>query len=124
MCHRFGAVSGCLARLGTASELPLILADHPVEELVVASSRLTNEGLLQILDNALREGVKVRVAPKTAEILSDRARYIPGQAVPLFELRAPVFAGVDWVVKRGFDLIVAGSSLSLGYRYGRSSPWL
>ena len=39
----------------------------------------------------------MRVAPQTTEILAQRARYIPGQGVPLFELRPPVFAGVDWV---------------------------
>ena len=29
-----------------------------------------------------------------------RAEYVPGQGVPLFDLRPPVFAGTDWVVKR------------------------
>ncbi len=77
-----------------------------MDELIVADSGLANERLLQIVDDALREGVKVRVVPKTTEILAQRARYIPGQGVPLFELRPPVFAGVDWVVKRGFDLVV------------------
>ena len=39
----------------------------------------------------------------------DRARgeYVPGQGVPLFELRPPVFVGADWLVKRGFDLVVS-----------------
>ena len=39
---------------------------------------------------------------------------MPGQGVPLFELRPPVFAGMDWVVKRGFDLLVGGPVAILG----------
>jgi exopolysaccharide biosynthesis polyprenyl glycosylphosphotransferase len=51
--------------------------------------------------------VKVRIAPTTAELLTQRAEYVPGQGVPLFELRPPVFAGLDWTVKRAFDLVVS-----------------
>jgi len=32
---------------------------------------------------------------------------VPGQSVPLFELRPPVFEGVDFALKRTFDLVVA-----------------
>ena len=113
-----GAVAGAgkvpVPRLGTLDDLPRILTEHPVDELLVADSRLANEGLLQIVDEALRQGVKVRVAPKTTEILAQRARYIPGQGVPLFELRPPVFAGVDWAIKRGFDLVVSGVLIVVG----------
>ena len=52
---------------------------------------------------AHRRGVKVRIAPRTTELLVERGEYVPGQAVPLFELRPPVFAGADWAVKRAFD---------------------
>jgi lipopolysaccharide/colanic/teichoic acid biosynthesis glycosyltransferase len=54
------------------------------------------------------------VAPKTAEILTQQAEYVPGQAVPLFELRPPVFAGVDWALKRTFDLVVASLVVVVG----------
>jgi exopolysaccharide biosynthesis polyprenyl glycosylphosphotransferase len=49
----------------------------------------------------------VRVAPSTMEILMDRVEFIPGQTVPLFELKPPVFEGIDFVVKRSFDLFMA-----------------
>jgi lipopolysaccharide/colanic/teichoic acid biosynthesis glycosyltransferase len=34
--------------------------------------------------------------------------------VPLFELRPPAFVGADWVLKRGFDLVVSLLVLVLG----------
>jgi exopolysaccharide biosynthesis polyprenyl glycosylphosphotransferase len=49
----------------------------------------------------------VRVAPRTTDLLVERGEYVPGQGLPLFEVRAPILAGADWVVKRSFDVIVA-----------------
>jgi exopolysaccharide biosynthesis polyprenyl glycosylphosphotransferase len=49
----------------------------------------------------------VRIAPSTMEILMDRVEFVPGQALPLFELKAPVFEGIDFVAKRAFDLVGA-----------------
>jgi lipopolysaccharide/colanic/teichoic acid biosynthesis glycosyltransferase len=50
----------------------------------------------------------VRVAPRTAELLIERGEYVPGQGIPLFELRPPTFAGAQWATKRVFDLVVGG----------------
>jgi exopolysaccharide biosynthesis polyprenyl glycosylphosphotransferase len=41
------------------------------------------------------------------EILIQRAEFAPGQSVPLFTLRPPVFEGLDFVLKRTFDLVVS-----------------
>ena len=40
----------------------------------------------------------VRIAPRTTELLVQRGEYVPGQAVPLFELSPPVFEGVDFAL--------------------------
>jgi lipopolysaccharide/colanic/teichoic acid biosynthesis glycosyltransferase len=56
----------------------------------------------------------VRVAPKTTELLIQRGEYVPGQGLPLFELRPPVFAGTDWAIKRMFDLAVSGLVVVVG----------
>jgi exopolysaccharide biosynthesis polyprenyl glycosylphosphotransferase len=47
----------------------------------------------------------VRIAPSTMEILVHRAEFVPGQSVPLFELKPPVFEGFDYALKRSFDLV-------------------
>ena len=93
--------------LGGLDALPDVLDATPMDELIVTESDLDEMALLEIVEQAHRRGVKVRVAPKTTELLIDRAEYVPGQGVPLFDLRPPVFAGTDWVVKRAFDLVVA-----------------
>ena len=88
-------------------ELGSVLLDERPDELIVSSIGLEEEDLLDLVEKAHRTGVKVRIAPTTAELLTQRAEYVPGQGVPLFELRPPVFAGLDWVVKRSFDVAVS-----------------
>jgi len=39
---------------------------------------------------------------------------VPGQGIPLFELRPPAFVGMDWVLKRAFDLVVSACVLVIG----------
>jgi exopolysaccharide biosynthesis polyprenyl glycosylphosphotransferase len=103
-----------LRRLGSLNELQEILQAQRVDELIVDGADVTDEQLIELVELAHQRGVQVRVAPKTAEILTQQAEYVPGQAVPLFELRPPVFAGFDWAVKRVFDLTVATLVLVVG----------
>jgi exopolysaccharide biosynthesis polyprenyl glycosylphosphotransferase len=110
---RSGAPKG-LASLGHVSELRSILAEHAVDELIVTDSDFGERELLEMADHAHRAGVKVLIAPKTTDLLTQRAEYVPGQGVPLFELRAPVFVGTDWVIKRMFDVVVSLLVLVLG----------
>jgi exopolysaccharide biosynthesis polyprenyl glycosylphosphotransferase len=99
---------------GDEEALAATLAGTQVDELIVADSGLSEQQLLDVVELAHRRAVKVRVAPKTTELLVERGQYVPGQGVPLFELRPPVFAGTDWVVKRGFDLIVGSLVIVVG----------
>ena len=62
---------------------------------------------MELVDRCHRQGVRVRVAPSTMEILMDRVEFVPGQSLPLFELKPPVFEGMDFVVKRTFDVVGA-----------------
>lgn len=103
-------VVASLGRDGPESELrelPRLLAARAVDEVIVADSGLSERDLLEIVDVAHRAGVKVRIAPKTTELLTERAEFVPGEGLPLFELHPPAFAGTDWLVKRGFDLVVS-----------------
>jgi exopolysaccharide biosynthesis polyprenyl glycosylphosphotransferase len=101
-----GEVAG-LPVLGTLSDLKSVLQEQPLDELIVSGVDLREEQLLDLVEEAHRYGVKVRLAPTTAELLRQRAEYVAGQGVPLFELRPPVVAGLDWAVKRAFDVVVS-----------------
>ncbi len=99
--------------LGRVADLPDVLDRLRPDELIVSGLDLTDDAFLDLVERAHRSGVRVRLAPTTTELLTQRAEYVPGQGVPLFELRPPVFAGLDWTIKRGFDLAVSGLLIAL-----------
>jgi exopolysaccharide biosynthesis polyprenyl glycosylphosphotransferase len=96
------------------SEVEAVLAATRLDELIVVDSGIPDERLLEIVEAAHRRAVKVRVAPRTTELLVERGEYVPGQGVPLFELRPPIFAGAQWLVKRTFDVVVASAIAVVG----------
>jgi exopolysaccharide biosynthesis polyprenyl glycosylphosphotransferase len=95
-----------MAEVSPGPEVEQLLERTVLHELLVADAGLPEARLLEIVEAAHRRGVRVRIAPRTTELLIERGEYVPGQAVPLFELRPPIFAGTQWVVKRSFDLVV------------------
>ncbi len=96
-----------LRSLGPIDQLPRVLDEHGVQEVIIADPDFPQDLCVELVDQCHRRGVHVRIAPSTMEILVQRAEFVPGGSVPLFELKPPVFAGFDFFVKRSFDLIVA-----------------
>jgi len=76
-----------------------------IDEVLIADPDFPEELAVDLVDRCHRQGVRVRVAPSTMEILMDRIEFVPGRALPLFELKPPVFDGLDFVIKRLFDLV-------------------
>ena len=100
--------------LGDVRDLSAVLDRERVDELILTDSDFGERELLEIVDHAHRRGVEVRIAPKATELLTSRVEFVPGQGIPLFELRPPAFVGMDWVLKRAFDLLVSGLVLLVG----------
>ncbi|HEV7845270.1 MAG TPA: sugar transferase [Thermoleophilaceae bacterium] len=78
-----------------------------IDEVLITDADFPEDEAVELVDRCHRHGVRVRVAPSTMEILMDRVEYVPGQALPLFELKPPVFEGADFALKRVFDLVGA-----------------
>jgi exopolysaccharide biosynthesis polyprenyl glycosylphosphotransferase len=79
--------------------------------VLIADPAFPQDQAVELVDRCHEHGKRVRVAPSTMEILMDRVEFVPGQSLPLFELKPPVFEGADFVIKRAFDLV--GSVLLL-----------
>jgi exopolysaccharide biosynthesis polyprenyl glycosylphosphotransferase len=102
-----------LRSLGRIDDLPAILDRDRVQEVIIADPDFPQDRAVELVDLCHRRGVTVQVAPTTMEIMIDRAEFVPGQVVPLFKLRPPVFEGIDYALKRTFDLVLASISLVL-----------
>ncbi|HYF27922.1 MAG TPA: sugar transferase [Baekduia sp.] len=96
-----------LRSLGQIEDLGGILDAHRVDEVIIADPDFPQDQAVDLVEHAHRRGVRVRIAPSTMEILVHRAEFVPGQSVPLFELKPPVFDGIDFAVKRTFDVVVS-----------------
>ena len=93
--------------LGTLDQIERVVDEHRVDEVIIADPAFPQRQAVELVDVCHRRGVRVRVAPSTMEILVHRAEFIPGESVPLFELKPPVFEGFDYAVKRSFDLVIS-----------------
>jgi exopolysaccharide biosynthesis polyprenyl glycosylphosphotransferase len=102
-----------LRSLGTLEQLPDTLAAERIQEVIIADPDFPQDRAVELVDLCHHRGVSVHVAPTTMEILMDRAEFVPGQTVPLFTLRPPVFEGIDFALKRTFDLTLATIGLIL-----------
>jgi exopolysaccharide biosynthesis polyprenyl glycosylphosphotransferase len=99
--------SNGLRSLGQIEDLPEILQGERVQEVIIADPDFPQERAVELVDLCHRRGVTVHVAPSTMDILTERAEFVPGQTVPLFTLRPPVFEGIDFALKRTFDLVLS-----------------
>jgi exopolysaccharide biosynthesis polyprenyl glycosylphosphotransferase len=100
-----------LVSLGTLDELSAIVDVHRIDEVIIADPDFPQQKAVELVDVCHNQGVRVRIAPSTMELLVHRAEFVPGEAVPLFELKPPVFEGFDYALKRLFDIV--GSSTLL-----------
>ena len=100
-----------LRPLGSLADLERVLDETKVDEVIIADSDFPKDDAVELVDRCHQRGVTVRLAPSTMEILIHRAEFVPGQSLPLFELGPPVFEGIDFALKRTFDIV--GSSLLL-----------
>jgi exopolysaccharide biosynthesis polyprenyl glycosylphosphotransferase len=96
-----------LRSLGSLGDLEHVLAGERIDEIIIADPDFPQVEAVDLVDRCHQRGVRVRLAPSTMEILIHRAEFIPGQSVPLFELGPPVFEGVDFALKRTFDIVGA-----------------
>ena len=96
------------------ADLPAILDAVRPDELILTEADFDERTVLDIVERAHRHGVRVRLAPNTTELLVREGEYVPGQGVPLFELRPPVLVGWDWVLKRGFDVCFSALLIVIG----------
>jgi exopolysaccharide biosynthesis polyprenyl glycosylphosphotransferase len=100
-----------LESLGPLAAIGPIMTQHRVDEVIIADPDFPQQKAVELVDQAHRRGVRVRIAPSTMELLVHRAEFVPGETLPLFELKPPVFEGLDYFLKRSFDLVVAGGLL-------------
>ena len=96
-----------LKSLGSLEDVGRVVERHKIDDVIIADPAFPQQEAVELVDACHQRGVRVHAAPSTMEILIHRAEFVPGQSVPLFELKPPVFEGVDYAIKRSFDIVGA-----------------
>ncbi len=99
--------------LGTTAQLPEIIVDHSVDDVIVALSSREHEKIVEIVLSLQSHPVRIRVVPDLFEMVSVRAQVEDFWGVPLIGLRDPVITGFDRAFKRAFDLLISSTLLLL-----------
>lgn len=101
-----GAGLRMVAHVDDIDHLADAISEHHPHDVVLARPP-DDETMLIALEACRERRIRLRVVPTAAGVLAHHADYVPGLAVPLFDIVPPTIQGVDWFVKRAFDLIIS-----------------
>src|SRR5918997_1358515 len=69
-----------LVSLGTLEDLSTVIERHRIDEVIVADPDFPEEEAVELVDVCHAQGVRVRIAPSTMELLVHRAEFVAGEA--------------------------------------------
>jgi exopolysaccharide biosynthesis polyprenyl glycosylphosphotransferase len=101
-----GAGIRSVTHLDDIEHLGAAITEHHPDDVILARPP-DDETMLLALETCRAHGVRLRVVPTAAGLLAHHADYVPGLAVPLFDIVPPTIKGIDWVAKRTFDIVVS-----------------
>ena len=105
--------AGDVPVMGTVAELRDVIREVGAECVFVAASALSANEMGYVAKAVRLEGVEVRVTATLPEVLSSRVAVQSLGGVTALSLRPVRLTGTQAVIKRAFDVVVAGLSLLL-----------
>ncbi len=108
-----GGWDGPVPVVGRLDDLPTLLESGRYRAVIVADGQLTREAQLEVAEQCLRFGCQYQVVPDVFELMLDRVRVDVAGGLPLLGLKTSNLTGVNFVIKRLFDLVAASVLLLL-----------
>tara|TARA_R110002050_G_scaffold52190_1_gene119366 strand:+ start:5229 stop:6647 length:1419 start_codon:yes stop_codon:yes gene_type:complete len=96
-----------LEHLGNHLELPEIIAQYEVEEVIIAIESSEHHRLEEIVNNLEDTSVKIKMIPDTYDIISGKVRMESMRSIPLVEINHQLMPGWQMVLKRLFDIFAS-----------------
>ncbi|MCD6291414.1 MAG: undecaprenyl-phosphate glucose phosphotransferase [Anaerolineae bacterium] len=104
---------GPFKALGAIDNLSRILRQNLVDEVIVALPWEYHERITQVITEASRVGVRVRVVPDLLQLSLNRLHVDQVAGIPLLSVREMTITGWNRVFKRFMDITIAGVGLIL-----------
>ncbi len=97
--------------LGTIDDLPDLIPEHEIEEVIIGRPELSHHEILAIISRCEREQVGVKIFPDLFQIIATELSIGDLGGLPLLTVRDVALRGWKLTLKRGVDLV--GSALAL-----------
>lgn len=102
---------GRFQRLGTVSDLDLVLAEHDVDEVIVALPSASHACIADIFAHCRQAGVLTKFVPDLFDLRLSRVRLDAVAGIPLIDVRNDRSRGFHTALKRLLDMAVAAAVL-------------
>jgi Undecaprenyl-phosphate glucose phosphotransferase len=97
--------------LGSAEQLPRLIAENRIDEIIIALPEVSHSDTLAIINLCDRGATRIRIFPDTFLFIAGQVSIEDLGGLPLLSLRDVAMRGWRLAVKRLFDLVVSFAGL-------------
>lgn len=102
-----GASFGRFECLGPVRDLPLVVRDYRIDEVVIALPSAEHATIVSIVDLCDRLGIDFRLVPDTYDVTLGALEIDDIAGIPLIGRRESMIRGVNMVMKRAIDVVAS-----------------
>ena len=99
--------------LGQTEDLPTLIENHDIEEVIIGLPEASHEEILNIVSLCERERVGIRVFPDLFQIMASEVSIGDLGGLPLLTMRDVALRGWRLTLKRILDVVIGGAALTL-----------
>ena len=99
--------------LGRPADLPTIIEDHDIDEVVIGLPEASHQEIVNIISLCEREKVSIKVFPDVFQIMATEVSVSDLGGLPLLTVRDVALRGWKLSLKRMFDLVLGAAALIL-----------
>lgn len=110
-----GLFNQILPYLGTYNDLPQLIENHQVEEVIIAIESAEHDKINRILDKLSESGVIIKIIPDMYDILAGSVRMGNILGAVLIEINPEIMPAWQRTIKRAFDIVFSALALLIGF---------
>lgn len=100
--------------LGSIGNLPSIIDEHHVKDVLIALDTTEHDRLLSVISSCNSHDVSLKIIPDLYDIISGQARTNQIYGFPLIEIMPEILQPWEVAIKRGMDIAVSSLILVVG----------
>jgi exopolysaccharide biosynthesis polyprenyl glycosylphosphotransferase len=99
--------------LGTLADIPRLIREHHVSEIIIAAPHLDQRDILEMVASSARERVNVMLFPDIVQIMSSEITTSDLTGLPMVQIRDVALRGWNLALKRAMDIVLSAIGLIL-----------